>query len=296
MTELSRSDCEVLDRGDPLATFRHEFHIPEGLIYLDGNSLGAMPEDVAVLCLTQVHYKSCRVLDMAEITAAAQARGIIVIWDLCHSAGAIPVDLNGCNVDFAVGCTYKYLNGGPGSPAFVFVARRHQDGARQPLSGWWGHAAPFAFQRDYAPAPGIVQMLSGTQPVLSLMVAEVGVDMFLRAEMSEIRRKSMALGDLFIRLMELRCGNYGFELASPGDAARRGSHVAFNHPQGYPIMQALISKKTIGDFRTPETMRFGFAPLYVRYVDVWDAVDRLNELMATNCWQDPRFSQQSVVT
>jgi kynureninase len=410
---LSRAECEAMDRGDPLAAFRDEFHIPEGLIYLDGNSLGAMPkaaairarqvvevqwaedlitswnkagwfempvtlgdkiarligaadgevvvtdsnginlykvlhaaltlnhgrhlivmegsnfpsdnyiaqglvaqlgdrhrivfveeegllsaldEDVAVLCLTQVHYKSGRVLDMQRITAAAQEQGIIIIWDLCHSAGAIPVDLNGCNVDFAVGCTYKYLNGGPGSPAFVYVAHRHQEIASQPLTGWWGHAAPFDFQCDYVPAPGIHQMLSGTQPVLSMMVAETGIDMFLRADIGEIRSKSMALGDLFIRLVEHCCGDYGFDLASPRDAERRGSQIAFDHPQGYAIIQALIDRNTIGDFRTPATMRFGFAPLYVRFVDVWDAVERLNVIMATEYWRDPRFSQRGPVT
>lgn len=256
----------------------------------------AIDEDVAAVCLSQVHYKSGRLLNMAGITAATQAVGAISIWDLCHSAGALAVELNACNVDFAIGCTYKYLNGGPGSPAFIYVAKRHQGRARQPLTGWWGHAEPFAFERDYRPAGDIRQMLTGTQAMLSLAIAEVGVDLFLRANMRQVRQKSQALTGLFIDLVEQRCGDHGFSLASPREANRRGSQVSLNHAQGYAIVQAMIARGVVGDFRAPLNMRFGFTPLYVGYADVWDAVEQLHQIMESGEWQGEEFNQRGAVT
>ena len=413
MSHISRADCKALDRQDPLADFRDQFAIPEGVIYLDGNSLGAKPkaalararevveqewgtglirswnqagwwdlpitlgnkigrligaeagqvivtdstginlykvlyaalglvperrvivlegsnfptdnymvqglvaqlgdgyeirfaeenelsaaidEQVAAVCLTQVHYKSGRILDMAAITAATRAVGAISIWDLSHSAGALEVELDACGVDFAIGCTYKYLNGGPGSPAYIYAARRHHGRALQPLSGWWGHAEPFAFERDYRPAADIRQMLSGTQGVLGLALAEVGLDLFLRADMRQVRLKSQALTGLFIDLVEQRCGQYGFDLVSPRDASRRGSQVSLDHAQGYAIVRAMTARGVIGDFRAPLNMRFGFAPLYVGYADVWDTVEQLRQIMATGEWQREEFNQREAVT
>ncbi|MFP2768672.1 kynureninase [Oceanisphaera sp. KMM 10153] len=270
---------------------RHEIRFAE-----EDELLAAINEEVAVVCLTQVHYKTGRVLDMAAITRYAQERGCVVIWDLCHSAGALPVDLNGCHADMAIGCTYKYLNGGPGSPAFIFVAKRHQGAALQPLTGWWGHAAPFTFERDYRPAPGINQMLTGTQGIISMAVAEVGIDLMLEASMEQIREKSQALTQYFIELINSECAEYGFVLASPEDKERRGSQVALSHEHGYPIMQAVIDAGVIGDFRAPDILRFGFTPLYTRYVDVWNAVSRIKKVMARETWRSPVYNQRHAVT
>lgn len=256
----------------------------------------AITDDVAAVVLTQTHYKTSHILDMAAITAQAHAVGALSVWDLCHSAGAIPVDLNGCHADFAVGCTYKYLNGGPGSPAFQFVARRHQDLVAQPLTGWWGHGAPFAFGRDYAPASGIGRTLTGTQPILSMVAAEAGLDIAERAGPERTRVKSRVMGALFLSLIEARLGDAGFELGSPADPDDRGGHVALEHPNGYPIMKALISRGVIGDFRAPTTIRFGFSPLYLRYADVWDAVEILRDIMETGLWKDPAFAAVDAVT
>ncbi len=413
MTEITRSDCEVLDRDDPLAPFRDEFILPEGVVYLDGNSLGARPraalerahqlldqewgidlirswnsagwwdlptslgdklahligadegevvvtdstginifkvmssaltlrpdrrvivmegsnfptnnytvqglveqlgggydirfveeagleaaitDDVAAVFLTQVHYKSGRRLDMAALTGKTHDVGAISIWDLCHSAGAFEVELNRCNVDFAVGCTYKYLNGGPGSPAFVFVAKRHQGVSSQPLTGWWGHKAPFAFERDYRPATDICQMKTGTQPMLSLAVAEVGIDLMIGANMYEVRRKSLAMTELFIALFDQRCTGYDMDLVTPRDGRERGSQVSLLHKHGYAIVQAMIARGVIGDFRAPDNMRFGFAPLYLSYTDVWDAVENLVQIMESGEWQREEYRRVEAVT
>lgn len=276
--------ARFLDRG-------HEIRFVEK----DG-ILDAIGPDVAVVALTHAHYKTAHLLDMAGITAAAHAAGALTVWDLCHSAGAVPVDLNGAGADFAVGCSYKYLNGGPGSPAFIFAARRHQASMRQPLSGWWSHAAPFAFDRDFQPAEGIARMLTGTQPILSLAGAEAGIDLACRADAAQARAKSSALGDMFIELLEIRVTGHGFSLESPRLATERGGHVALSHPQGYPIMKALIEAGVIGDFRAPDTLRFGFSPLYLRYVDVWDAVAVLADIMASGRWREARFQQVDAVT
>ena len=256
----------------------------------------AIDHDVAAVVLTHAHYKTAHVLDMAGITARAQAHGALAVWDLCHSAGALPVDLNGCNADFAVGCTYKYLNGGPGSPAFLFVASRHQDAAAQPLTGWWGHGAPFAFHRDYRPAEGIGRMLTGTQPILSMVAVEAGLDMAERAGTEAIRAKSRALGALFQTLMAERLPDAGFTLGSPAAPGDRGGHIAYDHVSGYPIMKALIARGVIGDFRAPSTLRFGFAPLPLRFVDIWDAVDRLAAVIDEQVWRDPAYAAVDAVT
>lgn len=410
---LDRAACEAMDAADPLAPLRARFDLPAGLIYLDGNSLGAMPaaavarahevvthewgtdlikswnsagwfdlpvrvgdklapligaapgevilcdstsqnlfkllsaavalrpdrhvlilegsnfptnnyiaegvaaatggrvrvrlcekdeiagaidEDTIAVAITHVHYRTGHIHDMDAITARAHAAGALAIWDLCHSAGAMPVDLNGVGADFAVGCTYKYLNGGPGSPAFLFAARRHQGQALQPVTGWWGHAAPFAFEPAYRPQRDIRQFLIGTQPIISMALVEVGLDIHLATDMGAIRAKSMALTDLFIRLVETRCAGHDFTLVSPRDAAGRGSQVSFAHAEGYPIMRALIAAGVIGDFRAPDTVRFGFTPLYTAYADVWDAVDRLATIMDDEIWKRPEYQAREAVT
>jgi kynureninase len=264
---------------------------------VDGEALAEhIDEDVAVVTLTHVNYKSGRMYNMAALTAAAHARGALTMWDLAHSAGALPVDLSGAGADLAVGCGYKYLNGGPGAPAFLFVATHHQAAFSQPLSGWMGHARPFAFVPQYAPAEGIARYLCGTPPVLSMAALECSLDMLLGVDMSLVREKSLAMGDIFIELVEARCAEFGLELITPREHGERGSQASFRHPQGYAIMQALIARGVIGDFRAPDILRFGFTPLYVRYVDVWDAVDHLRDIMATGAWDRPEWRVQAKVT
>lgn len=268
----------------------------EAVTVAPNDLLDRLDESVAVLLLTQVHYKSGQVRDMAEVTARAHAAGVLIIWDLSHSAGAVPVDLNGANADFAVGCGYKYLNGGPGAPAFLYAARRHQAEAQPVLSGWFGHAQPFAFDEDYAPAEGVTRFLCGTPPVLGLAALEVGVDLMLEADMSAVRAKSVALTELFIERMEPLCEALGFALASPRDPSRRGSQVSYAHPNGYEIMQALIARDVVGDFRAPDILRFGFTPLYTRFADVTEAVKRLRDICETRAWDRPEFRVRSAVT
>ena len=417
----TRQDCLALDAHDALAPLREQFSLPEGLIYLDGNSLGVLPktaaarvqqvvtqewgvgligswnsagwmdlpqrlgdkiarmvgagegelvvtdstsvnlfkvlsaaidicradapqrrvilsersnfptdlyiaeslarqhdmtltlvddaddipahlnESIAVLMLTEVNYRTGRLHDMAGLTHAAHAAGALAIWDLAHSAGALPIDLTGSNADFAVGCGYKYLNGGPGAPAFVWAHPRHASRFWQPLAGWLGHAAPFEFTPDYQPAAGITRFICGTPPVLSLAALECGLDSVLAAEpfggMPALRAKSLALTALFAQLVEARCGGRGLTLASPREDARRGSQVCFTHETaGYPIMQALIARGVVGDFRAPDILRFGFTPLYVRFVDVWDAVEQLLQVLESGEWKQARFNQRSAVT
>jgi len=275
------------------------------LALVDADGLDAHLDDrLAILMLTHVNYRTGRMHDMARVTSAAHDAGALVIWDLAHSAGAMPVHLG--DADFAVGCGYKYLNGGPGAPAFVWAHPRHtarmdREGWRQPLSGWLGHAAPFEFTPDYRPAPGIARFICGTPPVLSMAALECGIDTVLaaadRGGLDAIRRKSIALTELFVELVESRCAGYSLELASPRAAADRGSQVSFAHATGgYPIMQALIARGVIGDFRAPDILRFGFTPIYTRFADVWDAVDRLSHVLASGEWREPRFSVRSAVT
>ncbi len=414
MPSVTREEIERLDDKDPLGSARDLFHLPEGLIYLDGNSLGPPPkaafaeiekamhtewaedlitswnkagwfmltdtlgakvagivgadddelvvcdstsvniykslqaalslrpdrktivteagsfptdlymvdglrnfapdidvrlegvdapnlEDLiddttAVVLANQVNYRSGELRDVGALTARAHDAGALIVWDLCHSAGVMPVDLNQHGADFAVGCTYKYLNGGPGAPAFVFAARRHHEKLRQPLSGWWGHRQPFAFDVAYEADPGVRKFLCGTQPILSMRALKAGLDVFEQFEISAIRQKSMALTDLFIALVEEHCTEYGLELASPSDATLRGSQVAFRHAEGYAIMQALIERKLIGDFRMPDILRFGFAPLYIRYIDVWNAVEIMRDVLASSAWREERFAVRAAVT
>jgi kynureninase len=406
--ELTREQAAALDRGDQLAGFRDRFVLPEGVIYLDGNSLGPLPiatkarvmevverqwgqslirswtdhgwidlqfrigekiarligaapgttvvadstsvnlykllaaalqrrpgrrvilteagnfptdlyiaqglaahlrlghvvrqatdvgaaldDGVAVLMLTHVDYRSGAMHDMAALTRAAHAAGVLVLWDLSHSAGAVPLQLETDGVDLAVGCGYKYLNGGPGAPAFLYIAAHMQEELQLPLTGWLGHAAPFAFESEYRPAEGVGRAVVGTPPILSLAAMEAGIDIALEAPVAAVRAKSLALAELFMTLM---AGESEFALLTPRETSRRGSQVAFTHPQGYAIMQALIERGVIGDFRAPDVLRFGLAPLYVRFVDVWDAVATLRDVMGGVAWKEARFQQRRKVT
>ena len=256
----------------------------------------ALRDDVAVVALTHVDFKTGDVHDMAEVTRRAQDAGALVVWDLSHSAGALPVELNAAGADFAVGCGYKYLNGGPGAPAFVFVAKRHQDHIDPPLSGWMGHEAPFAFDTDYRPAPGIDRQLCGTPSILAMAALEVGVEIAARADMKELRKKSQRMGDFFLELVEAHCDGYGLEVACPRDSEKRGSQVSLRHEDGYPIMQALIANGVIGDFRAPDVLRFGFTPLYLSYRDVWDAAFVPKKILETDVWRLPEFQKRQLVT
>ncbi|PUE16779.1 kynureninase [Limnohabitans sp. MMS-10A-178] len=426
MTPHTLSDCQVLDQHDPLRSLRDLFQLPEGVIYLDGNSLGVLPketparvaqavaqewgndlikswntagwfqmplkvgnkiarligakdhevvaadstsinlfkvlsaalsiakadqpekniilsertnfptdlyiaealckergyqlklveaeelhaalqENVAVLMLTHVNYRTGAMLNLKDLTAAAHAVGALAIWDLAHSAGAVPVDLNGASADFAVGCGYKYLNGGPGAPAFVWVNPKHTNRFWQPLSGWWGHAAPFEFTPDYQPAAGIARYQCGTQAILSLTALDTGLDAFLEAEklggMTALRQKSLALTSLFMQLVKTQLAGHGFGIATPEKLEIRGSQVSLTRTEGaYAIVQALIARGVIGDFRAgdgkqhPDILRFGLTPLYLGYADVWHAVRHLREVMETQEWQQERFSQKQAVT
>jgi len=410
---MTRPDCEALDRADPLARKRDAFVIPEGLVYLDGNSLGMMPrhvperlaevaerqwgrdlvsswnlhgwvdmprrvgdrlarligapsgsviagdtisvnlfkllgaaakispgrrvilsdsgnfpsdlyvaqgfrdllddgyvlkvvapeevadaidETVLVSLLTEVDYRTARRHDMAAVTAVAHAKGALTIWDLAHSAGAIPVDLAGAGADFAVGCSYKYLNGGPGAPAFLYVRPDLQNQVQPPLAGWFGHESPFAFDLTYRPAPGIIRNQCGTQPILALAALDAALDVWDDVDLETLRAKSVALCGTFIDLVEQRCGRFGVSLAGPHEMARRGSHVSLHHPEGYAVMQALIASGVVGDFRAPDMMRFGFTPLYTRFTDVWDAVEALTRILDTRRWDQPQFRNRKAVT
>lgn len=415
---MTREYCQALDARDPLAGLRNEFALPEGVIYLDGNSLGARPKaalerarqvvedewgqglisswndagwralperlgnrlagligagpdevvitdstsinlfkvlmaalsvqtmrdpsrkvivsetsnfptdlymteglmgmlqrgytlrlvdrpedlpsaigsDTAVVLITQVNYKTGYLHDMAALTALAHECGALTLWDLCHSAGALPIDLKAAGADYAVGCTYKYLNGGPGSPAFVWVSPALRDQADQPLSGWWSHARQFDMEPHYEPAAGISRYLCGTQPIISMALVECGLDVFSRTDMQALRQKSLALTDLFIELVHAHCGGHPLTLVTPMEHARRGSQVSFQHPDGYAVMQALIERNVIGDYREPGIVRFGFTPLYTRFTDVWDASRILAEVLDSGAWREARFTTRKQVT
>ncbi|WP_096669474.1 kynureninase [Polaromonas sp. AET17H-212] len=299
------------------SNFPTDLYIAEGLCRERGYRLqlvepdditAALTQDTAVLLLTHVNYRTGAMHDMAALTQAAHAAGVLVVWDLAHSAGAVPVDLRGADADFAVGCGYKYLNGGPGAPAFVWVHPRHTDRFCQPLSGWWGHAVPFEFTPDYRPAHGITRYLCGTQPILSLAALECGLEVFGAAHalggMAALRAKSLALTDLFIMLVEERCAGHGLGLATPREHAQRGSQICLSRSEGaYAIVQALIARGVIGDFRAgsgdgrhPDILRFGFTPLYIGFEDVWHAVEHLRQVLETAEWQRPEFNQKHAVT
>jgi kynureninase len=286
-----------------LGNFPTDSYIASGVAELMQAQFVAMPPDqlleaiddsVAVVSLTHVNYKSGRIYDMAAITRRAHAVGALVVWDLAHTAGAMPCELNACDADFAVGCGYKYLNGGPGAPAFVYAAQRHHAALDQPLKGWFGHANPFAFANDYEPAAGMGRMLVGTTSQLGLIALEAALEAFDGVDMQMLRSKSEALTELFIALVDQELT--GFGLASPREVVQRGSQVALTHPEGYAIMQALIASGVIGDYRAPDILRFGFAPLYVGYGDVWNAVAQLKSVMATQAWKAPAFNLHRIVT
>lgn len=303
------------------SNFPTDLYIAEGLCKERGFTLklvepeeisGALTSEVAVLMLTHVNYRTGAMHDMTSVTAAAHAAGALVVWDLAHSAGAVPVTLKASNADFSVGCGYKYLNGGPGAPAFVWVNPKHADRFWQPLSGWWGHAAPFAFTADYQPAPGITRYLCGTQPIVSMSLLECGLDGFEAANqfggMAALRAKSLALTDLFIQLVEERCQGYGLGLATPRAHAQRGSQVCLTREHSadgsgaFAIVQALIARGVIGDYRAgdgdvhKDILRFGFTPLYIGFEDVWNAVEHLRQVLETSEWKQPEFNQKHAVT
>jgi kynureninase len=303
------------------SNFPTDLYIAEGLCRERGYTLklvepdeiaAALTPEVAVLMLTHVNYRTGAMHDMAAVTTAAHAVGALVVWDLAHSAGAVPVDLTGAQADFSIGCGYKYLNGGPGAPAFVWVNPKHTDRFWQPLSGWFGHSAPFEFTPDYQPAKGINRYLCGTQPIVSLSLLECGLDGFKAAQalggMDALRVKSLALTDLFIALVEQRCAGYGLGLATPREHSRRGSQVCLTReyaPEGsgaFAIVQALVARGVIGDFRAgdgklhKDILRFGFTPLYIGYCDVWNAVEHLRQVLETSEWTQPQFNQKHAVT
>jgi kynureninase len=303
------------------SNFPTDLYIAEGLCKARGYELqlvepeeiaAALTQSVAVLMLTHVNYRTGAMHDMAEVTAAAHSAGALVVWDLAHSAGAVPVDLKSSHADFAIGCGYKYLNGGPGAPAFVWAHPKHASRFWQPLSGWWGHAAPFEFTPDYQPAAGITRYLCGTQPIVSMSLLECGLEGFEATlplgGMQALRTKSLALTDLFIELVEQRCQGYGLGLATPRDHAKRGSQVCLTREYGpdgsgaFAIVQALIARGVIGDFRAgdgaahKDILRFGLTPLYVGFEDVWNAVEHLLQVLQTQEWKQPQFNQKHAVT
>jgi kynureninase len=303
------------------SNFPTDLYIAEGLCKERGYTLklvepdeiaAALTSDVAILMLTHVNYRTGAMHDMTAVTSTAHKAGTLVVWDLAHSAGAVPVDLKGAQADFSIGCGYKYLNGGPGAPAFVWVNPQHAERFWQPLSGWWGHAAPFEFTPDYKPAPGITRYLCGTQPIVSMSLLECGLDGFVAAQrlggMAALRTKSLALTDLFIELVEQRCAGFGLGLATPRDHTQRGSQVCLTREHAaagsgaFAIVQALIARGVIGDFRAgdgklhKDILRFGFTPLYIGFEDVWNAVEHLRQVLETGEWQQPEFNQKHAVT
>jgi kynureninase len=275
----------------------HLLHERVSLRLVDRAHLAAaLDDEVAVVMLTQVDFRTGFLHDMEAWTDAAHEAGALILWDLAHSAGALPVDLGGCGADLAVGCGYKYLNGGPGAPAFAYVAARHQRRLESPLWGWMGHRAPFEFDPAYRAAPGVGSLRVGTPPILSLAALECGVASIAEIGVERLRRKSEELTALFIGVVERECAGRGFELVTPRQRHRRGSQVSLRHPDGYAIVQALIAAGVIGDFRSPDILRFGFAPAYLRFVDVWDAASRLHDIMAECRWDRPEFRNRAKVT
>ncbi|WP_087693448.1 kynureninase [Pseudomonas sp. PE-S1G-1] len=290
------------------SNFPTDLYIAEGLTELlqQGYSLRlvnspdelpkAIDQDTAVVMLTHVNYKTGYMYDMQAQTALSHECGALAIWDLAHSAGAVPINLHQASADYAIGCTYKYLNGGPGSQAFVWVNPALVDVVTQPLSGWFGHTRQFAMESRYAPSQGIARYLCGTQPITSLAMVECGLDIFAQTDMASLRSKSLALTDLFIELVESRCAAHDLTLITPREHARRGSHVSFEHPEGYAVIQALIARGVIGDYREPRIMRFGFTPLYTSFAEVWDAVEILGEILDQKTWDQPQFKVRHSVT
>jgi kynureninase len=262
------------------------------LIHAASELPAALKDDVALVMLTHVNYRTGAMFDMSAITAQIHACGALALWDLAHSAGAVPIDLNASGADFAVGCTYKYLNGGPGSPAFVWAKPSHVAGAaiHQPLTGWWGHSTPFAMSHQYVPKAGIEQFNCGTQPIMSMALVACGLEIHNQVGMAALRAKSIDLVAFFIAQAEARCAGLGITLASPRDAAQRGSQASFTHENAYAVMQALIARGVVGDFRAPDIIRFGFAPLYIGFEDVWRSVEVLYDILSQETWKEPQFS------
>ena len=306
------------------SNFPTDLYIAEALCKERGYSLKlvepdeiavSLTADVAILMLTHVNYRTGAMHDMAAVTQAAHASGILTVWDLAHSAGAVPVDVTVAKADFSIGCGYKYLNGGPGAPAFVWVNPKHAERFWQPLAGWWGHATPFEFTPDYRPAPGVNRYLCGTQPIINMAALDCGLDVFMAAEalggMAALRVKSLALTDLFIELVEERCAGFGIGLATPREHTQRGSQVCLTREHGaglagdsgaFAIVQALIARGVIGDYRAgdgkthKDIMRFGFTPLYIGFEDVWHAVEHLRQVLVSEEWKRPEFNQKHAVT
>ena len=310
------------------SNFPTDLYIAEALCQERGYTLklvepdeiaATLTADVAILMLTHVNYRTGAMHDMAAVTQAAHAAGILTVWDLAHSAGAVPVDVSGAKADFAIGCGYKYLNGGPGAPAFVWVNPKHTERFWQPLAGWWGHATPFEFTPDYRPAPGVNRYLCGTQPIINMAALDCGLDVYMAAEafggMAELRVKSLALTDLFIELVQERCAGFGIGLATPLAHVQRGSQVCLTREHGaglngdsgatsgaFAIVQALIARGVIGDYRAgdgkthKDIMRFGFTPLYIGFEDVWHAVEHLRQVLLSEEWKRPEFNQKHAVT
>jgi kynureninase len=295
----------VLSQND---NFPADLYIAQGLrdlcgpetcelrLFEDDDIEAALDETIAVLMLTHVNYRSGRMHDMQSLTRRAHDNGILVIWDLAHSAGALPLQLDDWGVDFAVGCGYKYLNGGPGAPAFIYAAMRHQESIRQPLSGWMGHRAPFAFEQDYLPAHGMRQFLGGTPPILSMAVLDAALGVFEGLDMQALREKSTRLGELFLQLVDSDDSLAGLELLSPRESVERGSQLAFTHPRAFEICQALIEQSVIADFRAPDVLRFGFAPLYLRFRDIRESVRILSDIVARGIYREQKYSRRQKVT
>lgn len=262
----------------------------------DFEKVTSLSDDVAVVFLTHVNYKTAQMHDIGGVTKRVHAAGAIALWDLSHSTGAVPLNLNRAEVDMAVGCGYKYLNGGPGAPAFMFVATRHLERTEQPITAWIGHDKPFDFSLDYVPAEEVTRLLSGTPPIISLAALESGVDIWSDVDITSVRKKSIALMDLFLTHVESCLGADALPLLSPRDPEQRGSHLAFQHANGYEIVQALIARGVVGDFREPDVMRFGFTPLYMRFVDAWHAADQLVDVIQSHAWDQPQYRERATVT
>jgi len=269
------------------------------ITYVDDSEdiISSIDESVAVVVLTHIHYKNGKMLDIPEITRATHKAGALIIWDLAHSTGAVPLELDNWKVDFAVGCSYKYLNGGPGAPGYLFVAKRHIGKFNQPLTGWFAHKSPFAFETQYKPSGDISQYLCGTHPVLSSIALDAALDVWADVDIKDVRKKSLELTDYFIELVEQCCCEPALQLITPRDHKLRGSQVSFTYPEGgYAIVSALIEDGVIGDFRAPNILRFGFTPLYTSFSDVWLAVNKLKTILDTKSWDQPRFHNRKVVT
>jgi len=250
----------------------------------------------AVVVLSHINYKTGRITDLKKITTFAHEKGALVVWDISHSVGVFPMHLHDLGVDFAVGCTYKHLNGGPGAPGFLFVHSSLIEKVSQPLTGWLGHIKPFDFEVEYKPANDINKFICGTPPIIAYKAIESGLEIFKDLSIIEIREKSIKLSEMFIQLMQQECTEFGFMLFSPKNSDQRGSQISFLHENAYPIIQALISHGIIGDYREPNVMRFGISPLYMRFEDVWNAITCLREIMQTGEWQSEKFKNKNYVT